>query len=80
MNGAALSANAARAAAVLRIAVSRKDEGSPSEEDIRCPCGKLVARWEELGIAIKCTRCGRLIHFGSETIRGKSPLQNDRKR
>jgi hypothetical protein len=44
-----------------------------AERDIRCDCGKLVARWEDDGIAIKCGRCGRVVTIPYSAIQGRPP-------
>lgn len=41
--------------------------------DIRCQCGKLVAKWDLQGISIKCTRCQRLVSIPFHAIEGKQP-------
>lgn len=41
--------------------------------DIRCKCGKLVARWEHHGISIKCARCQRLVSIPFQEIQGHRP-------
>ncbi|MDR4461472.1 MAG: hypothetical protein MRJ67_13315 [Nitrospirales bacterium] len=42
-------------------------------KDIRCKCGKLVARWEHYGIEIKCARCQRLVSIPFKDIKGRKP-------
>ncbi|WP_447963606.1 hypothetical protein [Nitrospira sp. Ecomares 2.1] len=42
-------------------------------KDIRCKCGKLVARWEHSGISIKCARCQRLVSIPFQDIKGRRP-------
>ncbi len=42
------------------------------EKDIRCHCGKLVARWEANGLSIKCVRCQRLVSISYQQIEGLS--------
>ncbi len=42
-------------------------------KDIRCKCGKLVARWEHRGISIKCARCQRLVSIPFQEIKGRRP-------
>lgn len=35
---------------------------TPSEiDDVRCVCGRLIARLEKRGVVIKCHRCGELV-------------------
>jgi phage FluMu protein Com len=29
------------------------------DHDIRCDCGKLIARWKDQGFEVKCQRCKR---------------------
>jgi phage FluMu protein Com len=41
--------------------------------DIRCACGRLVARWEGTGVVIKCIRCGQLTSIPYSAIEGKPP-------
>jgi phage FluMu protein Com len=45
------------------------------DHDIRCECGKLVARWERDGIAIKCGRCGRVVTIPYRAIQGRPPAE-----
>jgi phage FluMu protein Com len=52
----------------------RRNHGtSGALNDIRCQCGKLVAKWELQGISIKCTRCQRLVSIPYHAIEGKQP-------
>lgn len=41
--------------------------------DVRCRCGKLVARWQGEDLVIKCTRCGRFVAIQHSSIRGMPP-------
>lgn len=42
--------------------------------DVRCRCGKLVARWQGDELVIKCTRCRRFVAIHHSAIRGMPPL------
>ncbi|MBA5867876.1 MAG: Com family DNA-binding transcriptional regulator [Nitrospira sp. CR1.3] len=44
-----------------------------SGTDVRCHCGKLIARWQGDSLVIKCTRCGRLVQIRSSAIGGTPP-------
>ncbi|MEW6246196.1 MAG: hypothetical protein AB1555_05725 [Nitrospirota bacterium] len=44
-----------------------------SSDDIRCECGRLLARWCATGIEIKCKRCRRVRTIPLTSIRGKPP-------
>lgn len=46
-------------------------ETSPSE--VRCRCGKLMARWEGSSLVIKCSRCARFVMIHHSAIRGTPP-------
>jgi hypothetical protein len=46
-----------------------------SECDLRCHCGKLLARWEGQNLVIKCIRCRRLVRLSLAAIRGVPPLK-----
>jgi hypothetical protein len=41
--------------------------------DVRCRCGKLVARWQGDDLVIKCTRCGRFVSIHHSAIQGIPP-------
>lgn len=41
--------------------------------DVRCHCGKLIARWEQGSLVIKCARCGRFIAIHHSAIHGTPP-------
>ncbi len=41
--------------------------------DVRCHCGKLIARWQGEELVIKCTRCGRFVTIHHSAIRGMPP-------
>lgn len=41
--------------------------------DVRCHCGKLIARWQGDDLVIKCTRCGRFVAIHHSAIRGVPP-------
>jgi phage FluMu protein Com len=34
---------------------------APATADLRCDCGKLVARLTPYGVEVRCTRCKRLL-------------------
>lgn len=36
--------------------------------DIRCHCGKLMARWQGESLVIKCARCGRFVRIHSSPL------------
>lgn len=44
-----------------------------SGTDVRCHCGKLIARWQGDNLVIKCTRCGRFVRISSSAIAGTPP-------
>ena len=41
-----------------------RDEG-PGDDDcaLRCVCGRLVARWVEGGVELRCHRCKRTVRI-----------------
>jgi len=41
--------------------------------DVRCRCGKLIARWQGEDLVIKCSRCGRFVAIHHTAIRGIPP-------
>jgi len=41
--------------------------------DLRCRCGRLLARWEGKGLVIKCIRCGNLVSIPYNDIQGVPP-------
>ena len=49
---------------------ARRRPLTQDEKDIRCVCGKLVARWEPRGLSIKCVRCQRLVSIPYQEIEG----------
>lgn len=53
--------------------MTQKGEAEPSFGDIRCHCGKLVARWDESSLLIKCNRCRRVVRIPCAAIQGKAP-------
>ena len=55
---------------------------SATAMDVRCHCGKLVARWQGDELVIKCTRCGRFVAIHHSSIRGMPPssLNPDQRR
>jgi hypothetical protein len=40
-------------------------------QDVRCHCGRMVARIESRGIVIKCNRCGEMVAYGGDVPLGK---------
>ncbi|MCC6141409.1 MAG: hypothetical protein IT389_12440 [Nitrospira sp.] len=46
---------------------------APRSTDVRCHCGKLIARWEQGSLVIKCARCGRFVTIHHSAIRGTPP-------
>ncbi len=50
--------------------MTQKAEAGPSGGDVRCRCGKLIARWDEYGLLIKCGRCRRLMRIPFAAIQG----------
>lgn len=54
-----------------RNAVSKfrmSDRAASPDQDLRCDCGRLVARIESRGIVIKCNRCGELVVIDLPTL------------
>lgn len=45
----------------------------PHNDDIRCNCGQLIARWTRYGVEVKCKRCRRLIVIPFKSIIGHAP-------
>lgn len=43
--------------------------------DVRCHCGKLVARWQGDSLVIKCTRCRRFVRIHASAIDGSPPRE-----
>ncbi len=41
--------------------------------DVRCHCGKLMARWQGESLIIKCSRCRRFVRIHSSAIGGMPP-------
>ena len=39
------------------------------DRDLRCGCGRMVARIESRGIVIKCNRCGEFVVIDLSTLR-----------
>jgi phage FluMu protein Com len=39
------------------------------DRDLRCDCGRMVARIESRGIVIKCNRCGEFVVIDLSTLR-----------
>ncbi len=50
----------------------RRRAQDQDEKDLRCHCGKLVARWEAHALSIKCVRCHRLVSIPYQDIEGFS--------
>lgn len=46
-----------------------RDDNVTVDKDIRCDCGRMVARIEGQGIVIKCNRCGKFVVIPLATIR-----------
>lgn len=46
---------------------------TPPSPDVRCHCGKLIARWQGVNLVIKCARCARFITIHHSAIRGTPP-------
>ncbi|MDJ0848488.1 MAG: hypothetical protein QNK04_08930 [Myxococcota bacterium] len=40
----------------------------PANEDCRCLCGNLLARWVADGVELKCRRCKRTVHLPLSSI------------
>ena len=40
-----------------------------ADRDLRCDCGRMVARIESRGIVIKCNRCGEFVVIDLSTLR-----------
>lgn len=43
----------------------------PSERDLRCPCGSLMARLTAAGLELKCRRCKRVVLLRLPTVSGE---------
>lgn len=54
-------------------AVSELRMPASSATDVRCLCGKLIARWQNDNLVIKCARCGRFVAIHHSAIRGTPP-------
>jgi hypothetical protein len=46
---------------------------APAGTDVRCHCGKLMARWNGESLVIKCSRCRRFVRIHLSTIGGMPP-------
>ncbi|MDN5941607.1 MAG: hypothetical protein L0H94_06975 [Nitrospira sp.] len=57
--------------------MNERDTPAPSVSDVRCHCGKLIARWQGDKLVIKCARCGRLVMMHHSAIRGTPPDLNE---
>jgi phage FluMu protein Com len=57
----------------MGVAVTGRSTQVTSSLDVRCECGKLMARWEGNSLVIKCSRCGRLVMIHHSAIRGTPP-------
>ena len=53
--------------------VTERATTATSSLDVRCQCGKLMARWEGSSLVIKCTRCARFVMIHHSAIRGTPP-------
>lgn len=53
--------------------MSESRGAAASDTDVRCHCGKLMARWQGESLVIKCTRCGRFVRIRSSAIAGMPP-------
>ncbi|WP_173050248.1 hypothetical protein [Nitrospira sp. KM1] len=47
-----------------------------ASSDLRCQCGKLIARWQGGNLVIKCARCARFITIHHTAIQGTPPDLN----
>lgn len=56
-------------------AMSERNRPPSSSADVRCHCGKLIARWEGGSLVIKCARCGRFVSIHHSAIRGTPPSE-----
>jgi phage FluMu protein Com len=43
-----------------------EEQPNPDPDDVRCECGRLLARKVPGGIELKCRRCGRLMRLTIE--------------
>ena len=57
----------------MGVAVTGQSTSATSSLDVRCECGKLIARWEGSSLVIKCSRCVRFIMIHHSAIRGTPP-------
>jgi phage FluMu protein Com len=53
--------------------VTERGTAVTSSSDVRCQCGKLMARWEGNSLVIKCSRCARFVMIHHSAIRGTPP-------
>ena len=53
--------------------MSESHASAASGVDVRCHCGKLMARWQGQSLVIKCARCRRFIRIHASAIGGKPP-------
>jgi hypothetical protein len=57
----------------MGAAVTGRGTSATSPSDVRCRCGKLMARWEGGSLVIKCSRCARFVMIHHSAIRGTPP-------
>jgi hypothetical protein len=53
--------------------MSESGATAASGTDVRCHCGKLIARWQGENLVIKCPRCRRFVRIHSSAIGGMPP-------
>jgi len=58
-----------------RMGAAVIEQGTPatSSSDVRCDCGKLIARWKGSSLVIKCGRCARFVMIHHSAIGGTPP-------
>lgn len=47
------------------------EDGGARDSPLRCGCGKLLARWVQDGIEIRCHRCKRAVVITFSEIAGR---------
>jgi hypothetical protein len=57
----------------MDLTMSERSASAAAAMDVRCHCGKLIARWEGSSLVIKCTRCGRFVAIHHSAILGTPP-------
>lgn len=50
--------------------MDQDSDKAPDPEEIRCECGRLMARKVPGGLELKCRRCGRLLRLTIEVLGG----------